>query len=140
MSPELAVAAQFQAYNEHDIDAFVSCFAPDFKAYRMPAETPSMSLVRIMYIMLNEIFSYVPDFVTSIIYLAHCINRFLQSQTVVSSRLAPHTIFLQDNTRGHRYVRNSPYSCITLPLALLSCNLRCSSPILNKNLKLLDVT
>ncbi|GKW01950.1 steroid Delta-isomerase [Pectobacterium carotovorum subsp. carotovorum] len=42
MSPESAVAAQFKAYNEHDIDAFVSCFAPDFKAYRMPAETPSM--------------------------------------------------------------------------------------------------
>ncbi|AIU88547.1 nuclear transport factor 2 family protein [Pectobacterium odoriferum] len=42
MSPELAAAAQFKAYNEHDIDAFVSCFAPDFKAYRMPAETPSM--------------------------------------------------------------------------------------------------
>ncbi|WP_225084694.1 nuclear transport factor 2 family protein [Pectobacterium colocasium] len=42
MSPELVVAAQFNAYNEHDIEAFVSCFAPDFKAYRMPTETPSM--------------------------------------------------------------------------------------------------
>lgn len=42
MSPELPVAAQFKAYNEHDIDAFVACFSPDFKAYRMPSETPSM--------------------------------------------------------------------------------------------------
>ncbi|AVT58760.1 hypothetical protein OA04_21940 [Pectobacterium versatile] len=76
-----------------------------------------------MYIMLNWMFGYVPDFVTSIIHLAHCINRFYSSQTVVSSGLAPHTIFMQDNTRGHRYVRNSPYSCTTLPLAPLSCNL-----------------
>ncbi|GKW22511.1 nuclear transport factor 2 family protein [Pectobacterium polonicum] len=42
MSPELVVAAQFKAYNEHDIDAFMVCFSPDFKAYRMPSETPSM--------------------------------------------------------------------------------------------------
>lgn len=43
MSVDLPVRAQFDAYNAHDIDAFVSCFADDFKAYRMPAETPSMS-------------------------------------------------------------------------------------------------
>ncbi|MGI8465048.1 nuclear transport factor 2 family protein [Pectobacterium punjabense] len=42
MSPELVVAAQFKAYNEHDIDAFMVCFSSDFKAYRMPSETPSM--------------------------------------------------------------------------------------------------
>ncbi|WP_223254585.1 nuclear transport factor 2 family protein [Pectobacterium peruviense] len=42
MSPEWAVAAQFEAYNEHDIDAFVACFSPDFKAYRMPSETSAM--------------------------------------------------------------------------------------------------
>lgn len=39
---------------------------------------PAPLWVRIMYIMLNYMFGYVPDFVTSIIHLAHCINRFLQ--------------------------------------------------------------
>lgn len=41
MSVTRPVAAQFEAYNAHDIDAFMACFADDFKGYRMPAETPS---------------------------------------------------------------------------------------------------
>lgn len=41
MSAIRPVAAQFEAYNAHDIDAFMACFADDFKGYRMPAETPS---------------------------------------------------------------------------------------------------
>ena len=36
------VEAQFAAYNAHDLDAFLACFAPDFKGYRMPTETPSL--------------------------------------------------------------------------------------------------
>jgi len=36
------VEAQFVAYNAHDLDAFVACFSPDFKGYRMPTETPSL--------------------------------------------------------------------------------------------------
>ncbi|MCS3429495.1 nuclear transport factor 2 family protein [Klebsiella sp. BIGb0407] len=42
MSVESPVEAQFIAYNAHDIDAFIACFADDFKGYRMPAESPSM--------------------------------------------------------------------------------------------------
>ncbi|PKC36320.1 steroid delta-isomerase [Pantoea ananatis 15320] len=41
MSVTRPVAAQFEAYNAHDIEAFMACFAKDFKGYRMPAETPS---------------------------------------------------------------------------------------------------
>lgn len=41
MSATQPVEAQFAAYNAHDLDAFVACFAPDFKGYRMPTETPS---------------------------------------------------------------------------------------------------
>ncbi len=41
MSVTQPVEAQFAAYNAHDLDAFVACFAPDFKGYRMPTETPS---------------------------------------------------------------------------------------------------
>jgi hypothetical protein len=41
MSAELSVAAQFSAYNSHDIDAFMACFCESFKGYRMPTETPS---------------------------------------------------------------------------------------------------
>lgn len=40
MSVTRPVAAQFKAYNAHEIDAFMACFAEDFKGYRMPAETP----------------------------------------------------------------------------------------------------
>lgn len=42
MSVESPVQAQFVAYNAHDIEAFIACFAEDFKGYRMPAESPSM--------------------------------------------------------------------------------------------------
>jgi len=31
MSVTQPVEAQFAAYNAHDLDAFVACFAPDFK-------------------------------------------------------------------------------------------------------------
>ncbi|WP_323900068.1 nuclear transport factor 2 family protein [Aeromonas hydrophila] len=41
MSVELPVEAQFNAYNVHDLEAFLACFADDFKGYRMPTETPS---------------------------------------------------------------------------------------------------
>ncbi|MBN6033257.1 nuclear transport factor 2 family protein, partial [Pantoea ananatis] len=41
MSVTRPVAAQFEAYNAHDIDAFMACFADDFRGYRMPAEMPS---------------------------------------------------------------------------------------------------
>ena len=41
MSAELPVAAQFAAYNAHDIDAFMACFAEAFRGYRMPTESPS---------------------------------------------------------------------------------------------------
>lgn len=36
------VIKQFEAYNAHYIDAFIACFSEQFKAYRMPTETPSM--------------------------------------------------------------------------------------------------
>ncbi|EKP0261417.1 nuclear transport factor 2 family protein [Aeromonas sobria] len=42
MSITQPIEAQFEAYNAHDIDAFVACFAEDFKGYRMPTETPSL--------------------------------------------------------------------------------------------------
>lgn len=42
MSVELPVKAQFEAYNSHDIDAFMACFSDDFKAYRMPTEIATM--------------------------------------------------------------------------------------------------
>lgn len=41
MSVDFPVKMQFEAYNAHDIEAFMSCFSDDFKGYRMPAETPS---------------------------------------------------------------------------------------------------
>lgn len=41
MSVESPVQAQFEAYNAHDIEAFMSCFSDDFKGYRMPTESPS---------------------------------------------------------------------------------------------------
>ncbi|MDF7651813.1 nuclear transport factor 2 family protein [Erwiniaceae bacterium L1_54_3] len=41
MSSDSPVKAQFEAYNAHDIEAFMSCFSDDFKGYRMPSERPS---------------------------------------------------------------------------------------------------
>lgn len=41
MSVESIVKAQFEAYNAHYIDGFISCFSDEFKGYRMPTETPS---------------------------------------------------------------------------------------------------
>ena len=43
MSDVSPVEAQFKAYNAHDIEAFMCCFAEDFKGYRMPTESPSIS-------------------------------------------------------------------------------------------------
>lgn len=41
MSVELPVEAQFNAYNAHDLEAFLACFSEAFKGYRMPTESPS---------------------------------------------------------------------------------------------------
>lgn len=43
MSAESPVKAQFEAYNAHDIEAFICCFSDDFKGYRMPGESPSIT-------------------------------------------------------------------------------------------------
>ncbi|VTN14276.1 Uncharacterized conserved protein [Raoultella terrigena] len=40
---ECPVEKQFKAYNAHDINQFIACFSEDFKAYRMPAESPTMN-------------------------------------------------------------------------------------------------
>lgn len=42
MSVITPVEAQMAAYNAHDLESFVACFAEEFKAYRMPTEQPSM--------------------------------------------------------------------------------------------------
>lgn len=41
MSVESPVKAQFEAYNAHDIEAFMACFSDEFRGYRMPGESPS---------------------------------------------------------------------------------------------------
>ena len=42
MPIEDPVAAQFAAWNAHDLEAFVRCFADNFCAYRMPSLTPTL--------------------------------------------------------------------------------------------------
>ncbi|WP_225562927.1 nuclear transport factor 2 family protein [Rhodanobacter sp. DHG33] len=36
------VVRQFEAYNRRDLEAFLACFADDFRSWRMPAEAPSI--------------------------------------------------------------------------------------------------
>lgn len=33
---------QLEAYNAHDLDAFVACYAPDIRIFRMPSATPTL--------------------------------------------------------------------------------------------------
>lgn len=40
MTPSDLVQRQLDAYNAHDLDAFVDCFGDDVRLFRMPAETP----------------------------------------------------------------------------------------------------
>lgn len=42
MSVTDPVICQFEAYNAHNLEAFVACFSEDFTAYRPPATTPSL--------------------------------------------------------------------------------------------------
>lgn len=43
-SPDIVapVVRQFEAYNRHDLDAFLACFADDFRSWRMPASAPTV--------------------------------------------------------------------------------------------------
>lgn len=41
--PVAVVQRQLDAYNAHDLDAFVACFDEDVRAYRMPVQSPSLS-------------------------------------------------------------------------------------------------
>ncbi|MBX9446827.1 nuclear transport factor 2 family protein [Dickeya chrysanthemi] len=42
MSIIAPVEKQFAAYNAHDLAAFSACFHENFRAYRMPSESPSI--------------------------------------------------------------------------------------------------
>jgi hypothetical protein len=41
MTPTDRVQHQLDAYNAHDLDAFVDCFSDDVQLFRMPAATPT---------------------------------------------------------------------------------------------------
>lgn len=43
MSVTLPVEKQFAAYNAHDLPAFIACFSENFTAWRMPADSPSLT-------------------------------------------------------------------------------------------------
>ncbi|WP_374562685.1 nuclear transport factor 2 family protein [Ideonella sp.] len=42
MSPEAIVQRQLDAYNRHDLAAFVATYAEDAELYRVPATTPAL--------------------------------------------------------------------------------------------------
>ena len=42
MSPEDIVQRQLDAYNRHDLEAFVATYAEDAELYRVPATTPAL--------------------------------------------------------------------------------------------------
>lgn len=41
-APADVVQRQLEAYNAHDIDAFVACFASDIRIFRMPSAAPTL--------------------------------------------------------------------------------------------------
>lgn len=43
MTPETLVQTQLDAYNAHDLQAFVACYSDDVKVYRPPAGEPVLS-------------------------------------------------------------------------------------------------
>jgi hypothetical protein len=43
MTPEALVQAQLDAYNAHDLQAFVACYSDDIKIYRPPATEPALA-------------------------------------------------------------------------------------------------
>ncbi|TZF88914.1 steroid delta-isomerase [Lysobacter lacus] len=42
MSPEAVVQRQFDAYNRHDLDAFMATYRDDARVWRMPATAPAL--------------------------------------------------------------------------------------------------
>lgn len=43
MIPEALVQAQLDAYNAHDLQAFMACYCDDIKVYRPPAAEPVLA-------------------------------------------------------------------------------------------------
>jgi hypothetical protein len=43
MTPEALVQAQLDAYNAHDLQAFVACYSDDIKIYRPPVTEPALA-------------------------------------------------------------------------------------------------
>lgn len=43
MNPEALVQAQLDAYNAHDLQAFIACYSDGIKIYRPPAAEPVLS-------------------------------------------------------------------------------------------------
>ena len=42
MDPAAVVQRQLDAYNAHDLDAFIACFAEDARLHRMPQPEPTL--------------------------------------------------------------------------------------------------
>lgn len=43
MTPEALVQAQLDAYDAHDLQAFIACYSEDIKVYRPPAAEPVLA-------------------------------------------------------------------------------------------------
>ena len=43
MTPQALVQAQLDAYNAHDLQAFIACYSDDIKIYRPPATEPALA-------------------------------------------------------------------------------------------------
>lgn len=43
MTPEALVQAQLDAYNAHDLQAFIACYSDDILVYRPPAAGPALA-------------------------------------------------------------------------------------------------
>jgi hypothetical protein len=43
MTPEALIQAQLDAYNAHNLQAFIACYSDDIKVYRPPAAEPVLA-------------------------------------------------------------------------------------------------
>jgi hypothetical protein len=42
-TPEVVVQRQLEAYNRHDLDAFLACYGEDARVYRIPNPDPTLA-------------------------------------------------------------------------------------------------
>jgi hypothetical protein len=92
MTPSEIVQAQFDAYNAHDLEAFLATYSDDIEIFRMPDTAPSMRGKAAMVARYRDHVFNVPGHRAEVLHRICNGNKVVDHERVFGLREQPHEV------------------------------------------------